>query len=193
MNIALFFGSFNPFHNGHLNLGRYLTENKLFDEVWYVVSPLNPLKENVTEIIDEKLRYDMISGAIVDFPELKVSDVEFNMPKPSYTYQTLEKLRTNYPKLKFSIVIGSDNALIFDKWVNYKTILRDFDVCVYPRHGFNFHDVSKLYPTMVLLNSVCYDISSTQIRTSIKELKDVSELTHPFVCQYIYSNKLYLT
>ena len=115
MKIALFFGSFNPVHLGHTNLGKYLTDNKLVDEVWFVVSPCNPLK-NQNDLIDEYLRLDMLMLAIQGEPQFKVSDIEFTMPIPSYTINTLEKFNIDFPEHQFVLMIGSDNALVFDHW-----------------------------------------------------------------------------
>jgi nicotinate-nucleotide adenylyltransferase len=190
MNIALFFGSFNPFHLGHLHLGEYLVKNKLFDEVWYIVSPCNPLKNQV-DLIDENLRLEMIVGAIKHNSQLKASDIEFTMSIPSYTIDTLNLISQEFPENKFTLLIGSDNALVFDKWKNYKEIIANFDIIVYPRAGYDFSVVSKIYPQMKLINTPVYDISSTQIRTFIKQKKDITTLVHPFVNQFIIENNLY--
>jgi len=190
MNIGLFFGSFNPFHLGHLYLGEYLIANKLFDEVWYVVSPCNPLK-NQLDLIDENLRLEMLIGAIKHNSQLKASDIEFTMPIPSYTIDTLKVLEAEFPTKKFTLIIGSDNALVFDKWKNYNELLTEFNIAVYPRPGYNFDEVSAVYPQMKLLNTPIYDISSTQIRKFIKQKKDITTLVHPFVNQFIIENNLY--
>jgi len=190
MNIALFFGSFNPFHLGHLHLGEYLAQNKLFDEVWYIVSPCNPLKNQV-DLIDENLRFEMLVGAIQYNSKLKASDIEFTMPIPSYTIDTLNLLSNEFPENKFTLLIGSDNALVFDKWKNYKELLVNYNIVVYPRTSYEFSEVSKIYPQMKLINSPIYNISSTQIRTYIKQQKDISNLVHPFVNQFIIENNLY--
>lgn len=190
MNIALFFGSFNPFHLGHLHLGEYLLQNKLFDEVWYIVSPCNPLK-NQFDLIDENLRLEMIIGAIKNNSQLKASDIEFTMPIPSYTIDTLKVLSNEFPANKFTLLIGSDNALLFDKWKNYNELLTNYEIVVYPRPNYDFDKVSAIYPQMKLLNTPVYNISSTQIRTAVKQQKDISNLVHPFVNQFIIENKLY--
>ncbi|MGB4415372.1 MAG: nicotinate (nicotinamide) nucleotide adenylyltransferase [Paludibacter sp.] len=190
MHIALFFGSFNPVHLGHLNLGKYMIENKLADEVWYVVSPCNPLKDQ-KDLIDEFLRLDMLIEAIKDQPQLKASDIEFTMPIPSYTIDTLNKLSVDFPKHIFSLVIGSDNALIFDKWKNYNEILEKYDVIVYPRKGYDFAKVAGLYPQMKLVDTPVYDISSTQIREFVSHKKNVAQWLHPSVYQFIIENNLY--
>jgi len=190
MNIALFFGSFNPFHLGHLQLGEYLVANKLFDEVWFVVSPCNPLKNQV-DLIDENLRLEMLIGAIKHNPHLKACDIEFTMPIPSFTIDTLKVLFNEFPDNKFTLLIGSDNALVFDKWKNYNELLAYYNIIVYPRPGYDFNEVSAIYPQMKLLNTPVYDVSSTQIRDFIKQKKDISGLVHPFVNQFIIENNLY--
>ena len=190
MQIALFFGSFNPFHLGHLKLGQWLINNEHFDELWFVVSPSNPLKDK-NLLIDEYVRLEMLIGAIKDNPKLKVSDVEFLMPVPSYTIETLETLQKDYPEHNFSLVIGSDNALVFDQWKDYQTILTKYSIVVYPRRGYDIKQVASLYPQMKLLNSEIYDISSTQIRLAISQHKDISHWLHPFVYQFIIDNNLY--
>ncbi len=190
MQIALFFGSFNPFHLGHQKLGEWLVREEHFDELWFVVSPSNPLKDK-NLLIDEYVRLEMLVGAIKDNPQLKVSDVEFLMPIPSYTIDTLHKLSRDYPQHNFSLIIGSDNALVFDQWKDYQTILELYPIVVYPRKGYNFKHVAKLYPQMKLVNSEIYDISSTQIRLTISQQKDISQWLHPFVYQFIIDNNLY--
>jgi nicotinate-nucleotide adenylyltransferase len=190
MNIALFFGSFNPFHFGHLHLGEFLVQNELFDEVWYIVSPCNPLKNQV-DLIDENLRLEMIVGAIKHNSQLKASDIEFTMSIPSFTIDTLNLLSQEFPDNKFTLLIGSDNALVFDKWKNYNELLDNYDIVVYPRTNYEFSEVSKIYPQMKLINTPFYDISSTQIRTFIKQKKDITTLVHPFVNQFIIENNLY--
>lgn len=190
MNIALFFGSFNPFHLGHQKLGEWLINEELFDELWFVVSPSNPLKDR-SLLIDEYVRLEMLVGAIKDNPKLKASDVEFMMPIPSYTIDTLQKLSKDYPQHNFSLIIGSDNALVFDQWKDYQTILKQFPIVVYPRKGYNINEIAALYPQMKLVNSAIYDISSTQIRLAISQQKDISQWLHPFVYQFIKDNNLY--
>lgn len=191
MNVALFFGSFNPFHNGHLNLGNYLIQNEMFDEVWYIVSPCNPLKET-SVLIDENLRLEMLVGAIRGNNRLKACDIEFTMPVPSYTIDTLQLLVSVFPDKSFNLLIGSDNALVFNQWKHHNIILQQFPVYVYPRPGYNFSEAGHLYPQMKQINSPCFDISSTQIRDLIQQKKDISALVHPFVNQFITENNLYI-
>ncbi|MDD5184138.1 MAG: nicotinate (nicotinamide) nucleotide adenylyltransferase [Paludibacter sp.] len=188
--VGIFSGSFNPIHIGHQNLGNYLIENQIVDEVWFVVSPCNPLK-NQTDLLDEYLRLDMLMLVIQDSQYFKVSDVEFTMPIPSYSIDTLHLLSSQFPENQFHLIIGSDNALVFDQWKDYLRILNEFPVMVYPRPGYNFEDVRDKYPQMVLLSSPYFDISSTQIRDFIAQKKDVRQWLHPSVYQFIIENNLY--
>lgn len=191
MNVAIYAGSFNPIHLGHQKLAEYLIEEKLVDEVWFVVSPCNPLK-NQAELIDEYNRLDMVVLAIRNNNRLKASDVEFTMPVPSYTIDTLHQLCSLFPQHHFSLMIGSDNALIFNEWKNYNEILETYPVFVYPRAGFDFQTVAQKYPQMQLLNTPLYDISSTEIRAKIHDKKNASNWLNPSVLAYIRENHLYL-
>ncbi|MEA4981344.1 MAG: nicotinate (nicotinamide) nucleotide adenylyltransferase [Paludibacter sp.] len=191
MNIAIYSGSFNPIHNGHLQLAGYLTDNQLADEVWFVVSPCNPLKEQPT-LIDEYLRLDMVILSISGNDKFKASDVEFTMPIPSYTIDTLHRLSELFPEHRFSLVIGSDNALVFDQWKNPEQILNEYDVFVYPRNGYDFQLVAAKYPKMQLLDTPIYEISSTEIRGMIRENKATGPWLHPMVAAYIKENSLYI-
>ena len=188
--IGIYSGSFNPIHIGHQRLANYLIENKTVDEVWLVVSPCNPLKHQ-SELIDEFIRLELLILAIQDQHLIKVSDIEFTMPIPSYTIDTLHVLSAQYPENQFLLIIGSDNAHVFDQWKNYKQLLEEYPVLVYPRTGFDFEEISDRYPQMQILSSPLYDISSTQIRDAIAQKKDVSQWLHPSVLQFIKENHLY--
>jgi len=190
MKTAIYSGSFNPVHLGHIKLSKYLIDNNIVDEVWFVVSPCNPLKKQ-QDLLDEYLRLDMLILAIKDQPSFKASDIEFTMPIPSYTIDTLNLLRREYPEREFCLIIGSDNALVFDQWKNYQEILDKYDVLVYPRDGYNFDEVINKYPTMRLLDTPFYQISSTDIRNSIAKNQDVSGWLHPAVLEFIQENSLY--
>ena len=182
MNIALYFGSFNPIHNGHLYLGEYLTDNNLVDEVWYVVSPCNPLKKK-SDLLDEHLRLKMVELAIRHNNRLKSCDIEFDMEIPSYTIDTLRKLSYKYKEHNFSIMIGSDNSIVYDKWKDCDTILKEYKVFVYPRLGYECKRTD-----MVLLDTPFYDISSTQIREDV--ISNMGWLDRN-VYNYIRENELY--
>lgn len=190
MHVALYFGSFNPIHIGHLKLAEYLIENQLADEVWFVVSPSNPLKKQ-SDLLDEYIRLDMLVLAIHDQPRFKACDIEFTMPVPSYSIDTLHLLSSQFPDYQFELIIGSDNALVFDQWKNPMQLLEEYPVLVYPRRDYNFAEVANKYPQMKLLKTPYFDISSTEIRESIVQKKDVSLWLHPSVLQIINDNNLY--
>jgi nicotinate-nucleotide adenylyltransferase len=188
--IGIYSGSFNPIHLGHQKLAEYLIDNRIVDEVWFVVSPCNPLKDQ-SELLDEYIRLEMLLLAIKNQSKLKASDIEFIMPVPSYTIDTLHELTAQFTDNQFSLIIGSDNALVFDKWKSPEQIMDKYPVLVYPRLGYNFAEVAGLYPQMQLLNTPYFDISSTQIRESIAQKKDVSQWLHPSVYQFILENYIY--
>jgi len=189
--VGLYFGSFNPFHLGHQKLAEFLLDHQVVDEVWFVVSPRNPLKKE-NDLLDENLRLEMVKIAIQDNPKLKVSDLEFSMPKPAYTIDSLHAFSSKYPENDFYLLIGSDNAKVFDQWKNFKQILDEYPVLVYPRPGFDKAEIAKIYPQMKWLESPQYNISSTEIRQKIKQGKEVKDLLHPAVYQYILKKKLYV-
>jgi len=188
--IGIYSGSFNPIHVGHQKLANYLIENKIVDEVWLVVTPCNPLKHK-SELIDEYIRIEILLLAIHNQPHIKASDIEFTIPIPSYTIDTLHLLSSQYPENQFYLIIGSDNAHVFDQWKNYQQLLEEYPILVYPRTGFDFNIIAHRYPQMHLLSSPLYNISSTQIRDYIAQKKDVSQWLHPSVLQFIKYNNLY--
>lgn len=190
MQIAIFSGSFNPIHLGHQKLAEYLLDKNFVDEVWFVVSPLNPLKDQVQQF-DKRVRMDMVLAAVGNNNRMRVSDVEFAMPVPSYTIDTLKKLTELYPQHQFSLMIGSDNAVIFDQWKDYRQILDTYPVWVYPRKGYDFSIVASQYSQMQLLDTPLYDISSTQIREMLRKGEDVSAWLHPEVMEYIEEKRVY--
>lgn len=188
--IALYFGSFNPVHVGHVSLGRYLLDHHVADEVWFVVSPCNPLKHRA-DLLDEQERLHMLRLAIRDYPCMKASDVEFSLPVPSYTVDTLSVLSGRHPDARFALVIGSDNALLFHRWKDSERILAHYPVLVYPRRGYDFASVAERFPQMHLLPTPYYDVSSTEIREGIARGEDVSRYLDPLVWQHIREKGLY--
>lgn len=190
-SISLFFGSFNPIHLGHTNLAEYIFRFSGVDEIWFIVSPRNPLKEQ-SELIDENLRLKMLQLATGDKDYLVASDIEFDLPKPSYTIKTLNTLSEIFPEDDFILLIGSDNMQIFDQWKDYQTILDDYSVLVYPREGYPYEEYEERYPEMQILEEApFFDVSSTQIRELIKNNQDVSHWLHADVYQFIKENNLY--
>jgi len=191
MKVFLFFGSFNPIHEGHIKLAEHIIspiEDAFNREVWFVVSPCNPLKDK-KDLLDENLRVEMLKLAIRKYKKFKICDIELSMPTPSYTIDTLNKLSELYPYNQFIPVIGTDNALIFDKWKDYKKILKNYLIDVYPRKGYDIQKAFKLYPKMRFYPRIpYYDISSTQIREDIEKYK---EWLNKDVYKYIKENHLY--
>lgn len=176
MNIGLFLGSFNPIHNGHLGLAQYILTQPEVDEVWFVVSPNNPLKDKST-LLDEKLRLSLTELAVADIAGLRACDIELTLPKPSYTVNTLRALSELYPQHRFTLIIGSDNMAIFDRWKDYRYILDNYPIVVYPRQGDDISKLSGKYPEMkVLAGAPMFNISSTRIRLLYKNGESYRQL-----------------
>ncbi len=200
-NVALFFGTFNPMHIGHLAIGDYIAQLDEVDEVWFVVSPQNPLKEKESMLADYH-RLAIVREAIQDNSRLRVSDIEFSMPIPSYTSDTLAYLDDKYPEIEFSIIMGQDNLKTFPKWKNYKVILDNYRVWVYPRVNTEYNSKHKVDDELIdelythehvrLIKEVpVMAISSSFIRSLIKEGKEVKYLLSPPVLKYVQEMHFY--
>ena len=176
MKTGLFGGSFNPIHNGHIALARQLKELAALDEVWLMVSPQNPLKQGSTDLLDDQLRYQMARIALHDEAGLVASDYEFRLPKPSYTWNTLQHLREDFPARTFILLIGGDNWELFPRWYRADDILREYQVVVYPRRGSEI-DRSSLPPTVTVADTELLDISSTEIRERVRLGQSIRHLT----------------
>lgn len=187
-HIILYSGSFNPIHNGHIGLINYILNNSFADEVWLIVSPQNPLKEN-SVLLSDHLRLEMTRLAVADIANVCVCDIEFQLPKPSYTINTLQTLSKEYPDLKFSLLIGADNAEKFSLWKNYQEILDSYNVLVYPRNGF--HQDMNAYPSMQYIHAPLFEISSTEIRNNIASGRDYSDKVPAAVAAFIKEKGLY--
>lgn len=159
--VTLYFGSFNPIHNGHIALAEYILQNTDTDEIWLVISPHNPLKLR-SELWNDRLRFELAQLAVANNGRILVSDIEFTLPQPNYTVNTLRILSQLHTDIRFSLLIGADNYIIFDKWCLYEEILDKYSIYVYPRDGIDF-DLNK-FPQMHWLNAPVYPISSTMIR-----------------------------
>ena len=171
MNVGLYFGSFNPIHNGHLVIAGYMAEFTDLDQVWFVVSPHNPLKLKHT-LLQDYHRLSMVKIAIGDSRKLKASDIEFKLPKPSYTINTLAYLFEKFPQNQFVLIMGGDNLDSFPKWKNYEQILEQVELYVYPRKEASISELMK-HPKVKLINAPLMELSSSFIRESIKTKKDV--------------------
>lgn len=165
--IGIFGGSFNPIHNGHVSLAKYIVSHQYVDEIWLMVSPQNPLKES-NELIDERLRFAMATAATKHLEGVRASDFEFALPRPSFTWQTLNELKLSYPAYTFVLVIGSDNWLLFPKWANYEAIMENYEILIYPRPGYDIN-ATTLPPNISLLQPPQFLWNSTEIRNSIKK------------------------
>lgn len=189
MNIGLLGGSFNPVHIGHMMLASYLRQYAGFDEVWLMLSPLNPLKINTADLIPDVYRLKMLDIAIGNHPGLAVNDIELSMPRPSYTINTLRYLTKKHPRHTFKLIIGADNWKIFQQWKDAEEILDDYGVVVYPRPGY---PVGTIYDDRVeIVKAPTTDISSTFIRQGVARGKDMTYFLPAGVYEYIKSNHLY--
>ena len=170
--VGLFFGSFNPIHNGHVGIARYLLEKKLCEEVWFVISPCNPFKVD-RFLLPETDRLAIVSAAIGGIPGMKACDVEFSMSKPSYTVDTLRVLFDRYPGRRFALIIGGDNVPDFPKWKDYHWIEAHCSFFVYPRPGMVNSEES---PSMTFIDAPLFPLSATEIREMIRKGDDISNL-----------------
>ena len=176
---GIFGGSFNPIHIGHLALANYLCEYNGLDEIWFLVSPHNPIKQQ-TDLWDDNLRLELVKLAIVDYPKFRASDFEFYLPRPSYTIHTLDALHKAYPNREFTLIIGADNWLLFPRWYKAKEILKNHHVMIYPRPNFTI-DPTTLPPSVQLADTPLLEISSTFIRQALAEGRDIRYFLHPAV------------
>ncbi len=193
--VGLYFGSFNPVHIGHMAIAGYMTEFTGLEQIWFVVSPHNPLKKKETLLADHHRLY-MTQLAIGDNDKLKVSDIEFRLPIPSYTIDTLTYLKEKYPNNKFCLVMGEDNLHTLHKWKNAKELLKDHPVYVYPRPG-TLKSSSAALKDLILsadikyVNAPLMDISGTFIRKGIRDGRDMSYYLAPEVWKYITEMHFY--
>lgn len=187
--IGLFFGSFNPIHIGHLVIAGHLLEFTNLDEIWFVVSPHNPLKKKETLLPDiQRLR--LVREAIADNPRFKASNIEFKLPQPNYTINTLAYLSEKYPSHKFALIMGTDNLQTLHKWKNYEQLLAGYEIYAYKRPGFDGGKFASC-PSVKITDAPLMEISSSFIRQALKNKKDVRYLLTPVVWQYIKDMHFY--
>ncbi len=187
--VGLFFGSFNPIHNGHLMLANYLAEYGGLDEIWFVVSPQNPFKDKKSLLADRHRLY-MVEMAIKDDERFQVCDIEFYMPQPSYTIDTLTRLQERHPNTDFYLICGMDNIESFKKWKNYEAILQYHHLMVYPRKGYSSNELVE-HPSVTVVEAPEIEVSSTFIRNAIGEGKDVRYFVPKEVYKYIVDMHFY--
>lgn len=186
MKIGLFGGSFNPVHNAHVKLASTICREAGLDEVWFMVTPHNPLKRQ-EGLMDEKDRLAMVRIALEKEPDLKASDYEFHLERPSFTWNTLQHLSKDYPTDEFYIIIGGDNWEIFNHWAHHEEILRDYHIIVYPRKD-SLMDTTSLPPSVSIIRMPEMDISSTMIREMLRNGEDISPYVSPKVAEYLHKN-----
>ncbi len=202
MKVGLYFGTFNPIHIGHLIIANHVAEYSDLDQIWMVVTPHNPLK-NKNTLLDDYQRLQLVFLATEDYPKIKPSDIEFKLPQPNYTVNTLAHLQEKYPQHIFSLIMGEDNLKSLHKWKNHEVILQNHAIYVYPRVSGET-DTSqkgelekqnltfKNNPKIHFIDAPIVEISSTFIRENIKNKKNVRPLLPSKVWEYIDHNNIYL-
>ncbi|EKB58133.1 nicotinate (nicotinamide) nucleotide adenylyltransferase [Bergeyella zoohelcum] len=190
--IGLFFGSFNPIHIGHIILANHILEFSNLDEIWFVVTPHNPFKEKKTLLNDQNRLY-MVELALKNYPNMKASNIEFSLPQPSYTIDTLAYLKERHPSYTFSLIMGEDNLSGLQKWKNADVLIAHYPIYVYPRLTETTSAGKKLLelPTIQKIDAPIIELSATQIRNMIKENKNVRPMLPPEVFDYLDGSSFY--
>lgn len=189
--IGIFGGTFNPIHKGHTALAQYICDQGLVDELWLMVSPQNPFKRN-DELLDENIRFELTQLAVCDMPKLHACDFEFHLPRPSYTYITLQELSHTFPEYNFALIIGGDNWDVFSSWRNSDEIITNYQVIVYPRSDASIpSNMSRFSNCHFIAEAPLFHISSTDIRHAISQGNDVTALLAPSVYKRILELHLY--
>jgi nicotinate-nucleotide adenylyltransferase len=187
MKIGLYFGSFNPVHVGHLIIGSFVANNTDVDQVWFVISPHNPLKKT-SALLNEYHRLHLVQLAIEKDEQLRASNIEFKLPRPSYTIDTLTYLTEKYPDYSFTVIMGSDSFQNISRWKNYEQLLKNYSIYVYSRPGF---EVKATSGNIRVLKAPLLEISSTQLREAIKAGKSIRYLVPESVEEEIERNGYY--
>jgi len=191
MRVGLYFGSFNPIHHGHLLIATYFLEHTDLDQIWFIVSPQNPLKPSAS-LLNEYHRLFLVQLAVEGAKNLKSSDIEFKLPKPSYTVDTLAYLQEKYPANQFAVIMGSDSLHNLPKWKNYQWLLRTYPIYVYKRPG---HEKMPNYPEALhieIMDAPLLPISATTIRQNVREGKSIRYLVPDAVREEIEKSGYYL-
>ncbi len=187
--IGIYSGSFNPIHHGHVMLANYLVEFSDLDELWFVVTPQNPLKKK-EDLLDDDERLKMVQLAIGDDPRIRVSDIEMHLPTPSYTINTLTALSEQYPDSEFIFICGMDSLQNLKHWREYQRILDNYELLVFPREGYDGGELVN-YPSVTVLKTPILEISSTFIRQCVKEGRDVRHFMPEKAFTYMKENRFY--
>ncbi|MDR6460324.1 nicotinate-nucleotide adenylyltransferase [Chryseobacterium vietnamense] len=190
--IGLFFGSFNPIHIGHLILANYILENSDMDELWFVVSPQNPFKDKKS-LLNDHNRLDMVQLAVKNYPNMRASNVEFSLPKPSYTIDTLTYLHEKHPDYSFSLIMGEDNLKSLHKWKNSDILIKNHHIIVYPRvfEGGKKDSEYLQHENISMIKAPVIELSATEIRTMLKNGKNVRPMLPPEVFEYLDGSSFY--
>lgn len=188
MKTGLFFGSFNPVHIGHTVIACYMAEFTDLKEIWFIVSPQNPLKQEST-LLPDFHRMEMVKLALENYPNLKISDVEFRLPRPSYTYDTLQQLKVENPDRQFALIMGTDNIESFHRWKNFSELQQNEEFYIYPRLNTNNKALVE-FRNYHLVDAPVIEVSSSFIRKSLQEGKDIRFLLSDPVYYYLIEQKL---
>ena len=189
--IGLYFGTFNPIHVGHLIIANHIVEFSELDEVWFVVTPHNPLKKKKT-LLEDHHRMAMVRIAVEDYPKLKASNVEFDLPQPNYTVNTLAHLEEKYPGQNFCLIMGEDNLKGLQKWKNYEVILERYSIYVYPRISEGIVEIQfKNHEKIKKIDAPIIELSSTFIRNGIKSGKNIRPMLSAEVWKYLDEMNFY--
>ena len=189
MQIGLFFGSFNPVHNGHLIIANHILNETALTKIWFIVSPQNPFKESGYLLSDDE-RLHLATKAVNDDSRITVSDIEFQLPKPSYTVTTLARLKEKYPEHKFFIVMGSDSFQSLEKWKNYEIIVQNYPLIIYKRPAY---EINNNHGAQIeIMDAPLLEISATYIRELVRRKKSIKYLVPEAIEQEVQNNKFYL-
>lgn len=184
-SVGIFGGSFNPIHTGHIALAKSLCEKAGLDEVWFMVSPMNPFKKAATDLLDDQLRLEMVKKALKGEPQLQACDYEFHLPKPSYTWHTLQAISQDFSDIRFTLLIGGDNWAAFDKWYHHDDILAHYPIVVYPRKG---SDIGEVPEGVTIVETPLLNISSTEIRHHIAKGESIHGMVPESIEQLAIQN-----
>lgn len=184
-SVGIFGGSFNPIHTGHIALAKSLCEKAGLDEVWFMVSPINPFKKAATDLLDDQLRLEMVKKALEGEPQLQACDYEFHLPKPSYTWHTLQAISQDFSDIRFTLLIGGDNWAAFDKWYHHDDILAHYPIVVYPRKD---SDIGEVPEGVTIVETPLLNISSTEIRHHIAKGESIHGMVPESIEQLAIQN-----